>query len=74
MSTDKAPLLQQASPTGAPIIPAKYVPYVQAAASVLLLLGAELGLEGPWTAERYFMVGAAILSMLLGGSLPGLRR
>lgn len=62
------------SPTGTPIIPPKAVPYVQAAVSVLLVLAAELGLPGPWTPERYFMVGAAVLTVVLGGALPGNRR
>lgn len=62
------------SPTGTPVIPPKAVPYVQALASVLNVVGAEFGLPGAWTPERIFMVSASVLSVLLGGALPGLRK
>lgn len=68
------PLPPPASPTGAPVIPPQYVPYVLALASMCTLLGAELALPGPWTPDRYFSVGAAVLSILVGGSVAGLRK
>lgn len=62
------------SPTGAPIIPAKYVPYVLTAASICTVVAAQFALSGPWTPERYFTVGAVVLNALVSGSLAGLRR
>jgi hypothetical protein len=55
-----------------PIIPVKYVPYFLALISISVYLGAEFSLPGEWSADRYFMVFAAILSILVGGSTTGL--
>jgi len=62
------------SPTGTPIIPPRLVPYIQVLSSILVCMGAELGLPGPWTPERYFMVASAVLSIVLGTSSAGNRR
>lgn len=75
MSTDPTKkICPLPSPTGAPVIPAKYVPYVLVLISIFLYLGAEVALPGEWTPDRYFTVGAVILSILVGGSTVGLRR
>jgi hypothetical protein len=62
------------SPTGTPVIPPAAVPYVIAAIAILQVFGAAFALPGPWTPERTFMVAQGILSVLVGGALPGLRR
>jgi hypothetical protein len=62
------------SPTGTPVVPAKYVPHIIAAIAILQVVGAAFALPGPWTPERTFMVAQGILSVLVGGALPGLRR
>lgn len=72
--SSEAPLPPPKSPTGEPVIPPKYVPYVLALISIFVLLSAEFTLPGPWTPDRAFAVGAAILSILVGGSTVGLRR
>lgn len=75
MSEPTRNLLQPApSPTGTPIIPAWAVPYVLASMMVLQVVAAAVALPGPWTPERTFMVLQGILSVLVGGALPGLRR
>jgi len=67
-------LTPPASPTGTPVIPPCAVPYVLAAIAVLQVVGAAYALPGPWTPERAFMLAQGILSVLIGGSLPGLRK
>lgn len=67
-------LLPPPSPTGTPIIPTRWVPYVLAASSLCTVLAAEFALPGPWTTERYFLVGALVLNTLVGGVSQGLRR
>lgn len=62
------------SPTGKPIIPTRWIPYFIAGASICTVLGAEFALPGPWTPDRYFVVGALILNTLVGGISQGLRR
>lgn len=62
------------SPTGTPVVPPAAVPYILASIAILQVLGAAFALPGPWTPERTFMVAQGILSVLVGGALPGLRR
>ncbi len=60
------------SPTGTPVIPASWVPYVLFLASALLLLAEALE-EGPMTATRWIRLTVGILTLAVGAS-PGLRR
>lgn len=60
------------SPNGALVIPRWLTPYFLTAASICTLLAGQFALPGPWTPDRYFSMGAAILSMLVGGVSGGL--
>lgn len=68
------PLLPVApSPTGEPRIPPALVPWLQVLYPILVTVGAQLGLPGPWTPDRYFTVAAVIVAGLLGMSSAGNR-
>jgi hypothetical protein len=60
------------SPTGTPIIPARFVPLALFATGALLA-AAEAFEEGPMTSTRWLRLLVSVLTLALGAS-PGLRR
>lgn len=65
--------LTSSSPTGRPKLPPKVVPWLQLLYPVLVVVGGALGLPGPWTPERYFLVLTNVVGTLLGMASAGNR-